>query len=127
MSVKLGSVQLRIMRVLWARGEATAREITDDLSRDGAIAHSTVQTLLRKLEAKGAQVSLKDILRLEPDCGVTNIRNTSSKDWQRWLGPENRCLVPFTSFSEYDTIDGKKVRVWFAADADRPLLSFRGI
>jgi len=23
--------------------------------------------------------------------------------------------VPFTSFAEYDTIDGKKVPVWFAA------------
>lgn len=29
--------------------------------------------------------------------------------WKRWLGPENRCLVPFTSFSE---IDGKEVPVW---------------
>lgn len=54
MSVRLGSVQLRIMRVLWSEGEATAREITDTLSRDEEIAHSTVQTLLRKLEAKGA-------------------------------------------------------------------------
>jgi BlaI family penicillinase repressor len=54
MSMKLGSVQLRIMRVLWARGEATAREVTDDLSARETIAHSTVQTLLRKLEAKGA-------------------------------------------------------------------------
>lgn len=75
-----------------------------------------------KLEAKASQVSLKDILRLEPDCGVTNIRNTSSKHWHRWLGPDNRCLVPFTSFSEYDTIDGKKVPVWFALDESRPLL-----
>jgi putative SOS response-associated peptidase YedK len=47
--------------------------------------------------------------------------------WKRWLGPANRCLVPFTSFSEYDTIDGKKVPVWFAADASRPLLCFAGI
>jgi putative SOS response-associated peptidase YedK len=35
--------------------------------------------------------------------------------------------VPFTSFSEYDTIDGKKVPVWFAADASRPLMAFAGI
>jgi putative SOS response-associated peptidase YedK len=35
--------------------------------------------------------------------------------------------VPFTSFSEYDTIDGKKVPVWFAADDSRPLLAFAGI
>jgi BlaI family penicillinase repressor len=50
----LGKVQLEIMRVLWERGQATAREITDELSRTQPIAHSTVQTLLRKLEAKGA-------------------------------------------------------------------------
>ena len=31
-----------------------------------------------KLKAKGTQVSVKEILRLEPDCGVTNIRNTSA-------------------------------------------------
>ena len=52
-SPKLGEVQLQIMQVLWQRGQATAREITDELSRKKPIAHSTVQTLLRKLEAKG--------------------------------------------------------------------------
>ena len=41
--------------------------------------------------------------------GVTNIRLTNSPHWRRWLGPANRCVVPLTSFCEYDTIDGKKV------------------
>jgi putative SOS response-associated peptidase YedK len=59
--------------------------------------------------------------------GTTNIRNVNSAHWKRWLGPEHRCLVPFTSFSEYDTIDGKKVPVWFAPDASRPLLAFAGL
>lgn len=31
------------------------------------------------------------------DPGVTNIRNVKSPHWRRWLGTENRCLVPFTS------------------------------
>jgi putative SOS response-associated peptidase YedK len=34
------------------------------------------------------------------DPGVTNIRNVKSPHWRRWLGIENRCVVPFTSFSE---------------------------
>jgi BlaI family penicillinase repressor len=51
---KLGKVQLQIMQILWQRGQATAREITDELSRTKPTAHSTVQTLLRKMEAKGA-------------------------------------------------------------------------
>ncbi|BDI29076.1 penicillinase repressor [Capsulimonas corticalis] len=53
-TVSLGKVQLEIMQVLWEDGEATARRITEKLSQSRAIAHSTVQTLLRKMEAKGA-------------------------------------------------------------------------
>lgn len=62
------------------------------------------------------------------DSGITNIRNTRSPHWRRWLGVENRCLVPFTSFSEYDTRpDGTKEPVWFALDDTRPLAFFAGI
>ncbi len=53
-SPKLGKVQLQIMQILWERGEATARDITEALNLAEPIAHSTTQTLLRKLEAKGA-------------------------------------------------------------------------
>ena len=80
-----------------------------------------------KLQAKGKTVDFKELLRMEPDSGTTNIRNVGSAHWKRWLGPVNRCLVPFTSFSEYDAVDGKKVPVWFAANEMRPLLSFAGL
>jgi len=53
-STRLGRVQLLIMQVLWDRGKATAREITDAINATEAIAHSTVQTLLRGLEEKGS-------------------------------------------------------------------------
>jgi putative SOS response-associated peptidase YedK len=62
------------------------------------------------------------------DGGVTNIRNTTSSHWRRWLGPDNRCLVPFTSFSEPDNgTYGGKAPVWFALDNDRPLAFFAGM
>ncbi len=51
---QLGRMQFRIVQVLWDRGRASAREITDALNESEAVAHSTVQTLLRQLEAKGA-------------------------------------------------------------------------
>lgn len=51
---QLGRVQLLIMQVLWTKGQATAREITDALNLIEPIAHSTVQTLLRGLEDKRA-------------------------------------------------------------------------
>lgn len=53
-ATQLGRVQLLIMQVLWERGRATAREITDTINASEPIAHSTVQTLLRGLEDKGS-------------------------------------------------------------------------
>ena len=62
------------------------------------------------------------------DPGVTNIRNVKSPHWRRWLGPERRCLVPFTSFSENElSPGGSRQPIWFALDEDRPLAFFAGI
>ncbi|MFM9973545.1 MAG: SOS response-associated peptidase [Beijerinckiaceae bacterium] len=62
------------------------------------------------------------------DPGVTNVRNVASPHWRRWLGPEHRCLVPFTSFSENEALpDGTHPPVWFALGEDRPLAFFAGI
>ena len=62
------------------------------------------------------------------DAGITNVRNTASAHWKRWLGPANRCLVPFTSFAEPETLpDGKKQNAWFAFDESRPVSFFAGV
>ena len=78
-----------------------------------------------KLQAKGKAVDFKELLRMEPDGVTTNIRNVKSKHWARWLGVENRCLVPFNSFSEFSKAEGGDV--WFALDETRPLACFAGI
>ena len=62
------------------------------------------------------------------DPGVTNVRNARSPHWRRWLGVENRCLVPFTSFAEHELMpDGSRPPIWFALDESRPLACFAGI
>ena len=61
------------------------------------------------------------------DAAITNIRNTSSAHWRCWLRPENRCVVPFTSFCEYADTKPKKTPTWFAIDETRPLSFFAGI
>lgn len=78
-----------------------------------------------RLRAKGQPVDFDQLLRMEPDSGTTNIRNTTSSHWKRWLGPESRCLVPFTSFSEFNKDAGGDI--WFALSEDRPLAFFAGI
>jgi BlaI family transcriptional regulator, penicillinase repressor len=52
--LSFGRVQMRIMQILWAKKRATAREITDAMNEYEPTAHSTVQTLIRTLEQKGA-------------------------------------------------------------------------
>lgn len=62
------------------------------------------------------------------DSGVTNVRNTKSPHWRRWLGVESRCVVPFTSFSEpAPQPDGTRPPGWFALGKERPLAFFAGI
>jgi putative SOS response-associated peptidase YedK len=58
---------------------------------------------------------------------ITNIRNTKSPHWRAWLKPENRCVVPFTSFCEYADTKPRKTPTWFARNDDRPLAFFAGI
>src|ERR1700676_4940382 len=62
---------------------------------------------------------------MERDPGVTNIRNIGSKHWQCWLGIEHRCVVPFTSFSEFNAAEGG--HIWFAFGEKRPQAAFAGI
>jgi putative SOS response-associated peptidase YedK len=78
-----------------------------------------------KLQAKGKSVDFTELLRMEPDGGTTNIRNVKSKHWTRWLGLENRCVVPFNSFSEFNKAEGGEI--WFALDESGPLVCFAGI
>lgn len=86
------------------------------------------------LRKKGTEFDFAELLKLEPDKGTTNVRNTSNAaggvnaHWRPWLGPANRCLVPFTSFAEPDQ-DHERTRknVWFGFDETRPLAFFAGI
>lgn len=61
------------------------------------------------------------------DPGVTNIRNTASPHWRRWLSPQHRCLVPLAAFSEPDQVGGTKRPIWFELADRRPLAYFAGI
>ncbi|MFB2553906.1 SOS response-associated peptidase [Ensifer soli] len=84
-----------------------------------------------KLRAKGKEVDFDHLLRMEPDGGTTNVRNTASKHWKRWLGVANRCVVPVTRFAEPDPASkaegGRTPNAWFARDEGEPLMFFAGI
>ncbi len=84
-----------------------------------------------KLRAKGKEVNFDELMRMEPDGGVTNVRNITSKHWKPWFGVENRCVVPFTRFAEPDPANkvegGRTPNAWFAGNTDEPLMFFAGL
>jgi predicted transcriptional regulator len=52
-SPTLTEAELRLMDVLWAKGEATVTDVAEALPADVPLAYSTVLTTLRILERKG--------------------------------------------------------------------------
>lgn len=50
---RLGDLQLRIMKVLWDRREATVSEVITGLGDQADLAYTTIATMLRKMEVKG--------------------------------------------------------------------------
>ncbi|GAM96686.1 transcriptional repressor of BlaI/MecI family [alpha proteobacterium U9-1i] len=52
-SPNLTDAELRVMGVLWDKGEATVRDVTDALARKHKLAYTTVLTVLRVLTEKG--------------------------------------------------------------------------
>ena len=51
---RLGDLQLAIMRELWRRGEASVTDVHAALAGERGLAPTTIATMLRKLEEKGA-------------------------------------------------------------------------
>ena len=45
--------ELEILKVLWHRGEATVREVYEEMGRTSPVVQNTVQSFLRTMEEKG--------------------------------------------------------------------------
>ena len=50
---RLGDLQLRIMKILWASEEASVAHVHEELAADRDLAYTTIATMLRKMEARG--------------------------------------------------------------------------
>jgi BlaI family transcriptional regulator, penicillinase repressor len=58
--VTLSELQLAVVRVLWERGAATTAEVQSALAPERNLAHTTVATLLTRLEKRGVVASRRD-------------------------------------------------------------------
>lgn len=60
-TIRLTKFELEVMHTLWETGRASVREIQEQLPENRRPAYTTVQTIVRRLEEKGAVRRLKKI------------------------------------------------------------------
>jgi len=58
--VSLSELQLSLMKVLWQRGQASTAEVVEALRAERPLAHTTVATLLGRLEKRGLVQSSRE-------------------------------------------------------------------
>ena len=58
---KLSALETKLMKELWTRGACSIREIHEAVSKKERLAYTTVQTMMYRLEAKGAVRRTKKI------------------------------------------------------------------
>ncbi len=59
-NISLSELQIALMRVLWDRGETSTAEVAAVLADERGLAHTTIATLLTRLEKRGVVVQRRE-------------------------------------------------------------------
>ena len=54
LSLSLSNLEIRVMEVLWTHGALAVRQVQEKLSNETSPAYTTIQTIIYRLEVKGA-------------------------------------------------------------------------
>ena len=93
---RLSKAEARILEQCWRLGTCSVREILDSLPEDERVAYTTVQTLVSRLEQKGALRRVKKIGNaqlFEPALGESEYRRGVVRDLLALFGGSPRLLV----------------------------------
>jgi BlaI family transcriptional regulator, penicillinase repressor len=58
--VSLSELQIALMRVLWSRGECSTADVATELAGERGLKHTTVATVLTRLEKRGVVAQRRD-------------------------------------------------------------------
>jgi predicted transcriptional regulator len=92
----LSKSEARILEQCWKLGTCSVREILDSLPEDERVAYTTVQTLVHRLEQKGAVRRVKKIGNaqlFEPALGEREYRRGVVRELLALFGGSPRVLV----------------------------------
>ena len=93
---RLSRAETRILEQYWKLGIASVREVLESLPEDERVAYTTVQTLVYRLEEKGALRKVKKIGNaqlFEPALDQSQYRNRLVQDLLDLFGGSPRLLV----------------------------------
>src|ERR1700739_2331569 len=93
---RLSRAETRILEQYWKMGTSSVREILESLPEDERVAYTTVQTLVYRLEEKGALRKVKKIGNaqlFEPSVNQGQYRSRLVRDLLDLFGGSPRLLV----------------------------------
>jgi BlaI family transcriptional regulator, penicillinase repressor len=93
---RLSKAETRILEQCWKLGTCSVREVLDSLPEDERVAYTTVQTLVYRLEAKGALRKVKKIGNAQlfaPAIDQSQYRSGLVHDLLDLFGGSSRLLV----------------------------------
>jgi BlaI family transcriptional regulator, penicillinase repressor len=93
---RLSKAETRILEQYWKLGTASVREILESLPEDERVAYTTVQTLVYRLEEKGALTKVKKIGNaqlFQPAINESQYRSRLVRDLLDLFGGSPRLLV----------------------------------
>jgi BlaI family penicillinase repressor len=94
--MRLSKAEARILEQYWKLGTCSVREILDDLPEEERVAYTTVQTLVYRLEQKGALRRVKKIGNaqlFEPAIGQREFKSGLVRDLLDLFGGSPALLV----------------------------------
>jgi BlaI family penicillinase repressor len=93
---RLSKAETRILEQFWKLGTVSVREVLESLPEDERVAYTTVQTLVYRLEEKGALQKVKKIGNaqlFQPAINESQYRNGLVRDLLDLFGGSPRLLV----------------------------------
>jgi predicted transcriptional regulator len=94
--VGLSDLQAAVVRVLWERGEASTAEVAQVLAESRGLAHTTIATLLSRLEKRGVVSSRRDGRQLlyTPRVSENQVRRSMVRELiESVFGGDSRALL----------------------------------
>jgi len=124
---RLSRAETRILEQYWKLGTCSVREILDSLPEEERVAYTTVQTLVYRLEEKGALRKVKKIGNaqlFEPAIDQSEFRSGLVRDLLDLFGGSPRLLV--SNLLETGTITLRDLKALQAAAPSRKTSRSRG-